>query len=464
MKRGLKTVSAVILLCWGVSPAGIAQEESEKPAEATEAAEAAEAIATGNVIFIHPDGSGVQHWAACRMLNAGPDGEINWDKLPEMGVYRGHMKDGLTSTSHGGATTHAYGVKVLADSYGMDGTEELTSLSGFQGSIMAEAIEKGKPVGIVNSGHIGEPGTGAFLASVPQRGMKREIAQQVMESGAEVIMCGGEELLLPTGVKGFHGAEGKREDERNLIEEAKEHGYTVVYTREQLKEVDPTQVERILGVFAAGDTYNDYTDAELGVLGLPHYNPEAPTVGEMLEVALQILSRQDENFLLVLEEEGSDNFSNYNNATGALEAMTRADAAVGVALDFVKENPDTMIITAADSDAGGLQLHCPPPSYRQPGDFEPDRSLDYWMRNGAPLDGQTGQGGVPFLAAPDANGARHVFGIAYAGYSDFAGGILSKAAGLNAEKLGNNVDNTDVYRMMYLTLFGEELPSPIGAE
>ncbi len=42
-------------------------------------------------------------------------------QLPHMAVYTGHMKDRLTSTSHGGATTHAYGVKVLADSYGMDG-------------------------------------------------------------------------------------------------------------------------------------------------------------------------------------------------------------------------------------------------------------------------------------------------------------------------------------------------------
>ena len=62
---------------------------------------------TGNVIFFHPDGAGVKHWGALRFLIAGPDGELNWDKLPAMAVYRGHMKDALTGTTHGGATVHA---------------------------------------------------------------------------------------------------------------------------------------------------------------------------------------------------------------------------------------------------------------------------------------------------------------------------------------------------------------------
>ena len=65
----------------------------------------------GNVIFFHPDGMGVNTWGAVRMMTVGPDGRLNWDRIPHMAVYTGHMKDRLTSTSHGGATTHAYGVR-----------------------------------------------------------------------------------------------------------------------------------------------------------------------------------------------------------------------------------------------------------------------------------------------------------------------------------------------------------------
>ena len=59
------------------------------------------------------DGSSISAWAAVRLLTVGPDGMLNWDKLDRMGVYRGHLKDSLASSSNGGATVHAYGVKAM---------------------------------------------------------------------------------------------------------------------------------------------------------------------------------------------------------------------------------------------------------------------------------------------------------------------------------------------------------------
>jgi alkaline phosphatase len=117
---------------------------------------------TGDVIFIHPDGTGLAHWGAARIAHVGPDGYLNWDRLEKLAVYRGHMADALSATSHGGATSHAYGVKVKADSYGLNGLEPLTSLSGKPYSILVEAKKAGKAIGIVNSGNLEEPGTGAY--------------------------------------------------------------------------------------------------------------------------------------------------------------------------------------------------------------------------------------------------------------------------------------------------------------
>ncbi len=94
---------------------------------------------TGSVIFVHPDGSGVGAWAALRLLDRGPDGLTNWDQMEAMGVYRGHMRNAPVSTSHGGATTHAYGVKAKYQHYGTNETAPLISLSGKPYSIMVEA-------------------------------------------------------------------------------------------------------------------------------------------------------------------------------------------------------------------------------------------------------------------------------------------------------------------------------------
>jgi alkaline phosphatase len=67
-----------------------------------------------------------------------------------------------------------------------------------------------------------------------------------------------------------------------------------------------------------------------------------------------------------------------------------------------------------------------------------------------------GTGTFPFIARPDHSGVELRFGIVWANYADMAGGILTKAHGMNAEYLPNNVDNTEIYRMMYRTLFGSE--------
>ncbi|MGE9289455.1 MAG: alkaline phosphatase, partial [Puniceicoccales bacterium] len=69
----------------------------------------------GSAIFIHPDGTGLGHWNAARLLLVGPDGMTNWDQLDVLSAYRPHQKNWLSTTSHAGATVHAYGKKVHYD-------------------------------------------------------------------------------------------------------------------------------------------------------------------------------------------------------------------------------------------------------------------------------------------------------------------------------------------------------------
>lgn len=396
----------------------------------------------GSVVFFHPDGMGVNTWGAVRFMTVGPDGRLNWDRLPHSAVYTGHMTDRLTSTSHGGATVHAYGVKVLADSYGMDGTKPLSAASGYRGSILQEAQAAGLAAGMVNSGTITEPGSGAFAASVPQRSQHNEIAAAILASGAEVILGGGEKFFLPEGVEGVYGP-GVRPDGRDLIAEAREQGYTVVRTREELLSLSDT-VTKVLGLFAEYHTFNDRPEEVLREEGLDAWPAEVPTIAEMVDVALQVLSRSGRRFFLVAEEEGTDNLANANNASGEIEAGQRADAAIGVIRAYLAEHPETLMIMTSDSDAGGMQVLAEP---------MPDDTVPHRGRNGAPLDGVEGTGGRPFVAQPDANGVRHPFAIAWAEYRDVSGGILIKAEGKGAEQVRGTMDNTGVYRVMHSVLF-----------
>lgn len=403
---------------------------------------------TGNVVFIHPDGTGLADWNALRLIKVGPDNDLHWDKLSGIGLYQGHIRNRATASSNAGATIHAYGVKANIDDFGLVDGKRTIALSGNQMSIMQEAMKKGIAVGIINSGSIEEPGTAVFLTSNGKRSNYFEIAKAVVQSGADLIFSGGEDFLLPEGVKGFYSANGKRKDNLNLIKWAEENGYKVIYTREELSNFNFDNHKKVLGVFATRNTFNDETEEFLIENNLSNYLPTAPTLAEMTDFALRFLSRKGQ-FFLVVEEEGTDNFGNSNNANGKLEALSRADDAIGVVLKFIDENPNTLLITAADSEAGGMEV-----AGYEIDDLEEYKPLPPKDKNGAPLDGRNGTGTLPFISKPDKNGRTFPFGIAWSCYGDVSGGVVARAHGLNADRMKGKIDNTYIYRLMYLSLFG----------
>lgn len=401
----------------------------------------------GNVIFIHPDGTGLADWNALRLIKAGPDGEINWDKMSGIGLYQGHIRNRLTSSSNAGATIHAYGVKADLSDFGMIDNEAPISRAGNRMSIMQEAIKKKIFTGLINSGSIEEPGTAVFVSSNIKRSNYSEIAKDVIQSGVDLIFSGGEDFLLPEGTKGRFSSNGKRKDGLNLIEWAAKEGYKIIYTNEELAKTSPDE-KKILGVFAARSTFNDKTEEVLDSLGLVNWSETAPSVAEMTDFALKFLSKKGQ-FFLVVEEEGTDNFGNKNNANGKLSALNRADDAIGIVIDFMNKNPNTTLVTAADSEAGGLEVS----GYEIP-NLDANTPLPERDNNGAPIDGIGGTGTLPFISKPDKSGKTFPFGIAWSGYGDLTGSVIARAHGLNADKMHGKIDNTDIYRIMYLTLFG----------
>ncbi|WP_071191735.1 alkaline phosphatase [Trichormus sp. NMC-1] len=453
---------------------------------------------TGNVIFIHPDGASPSHYMAARNIDLGPDGRLNWDKMSNAGVYLGHMENQLTGTSNAGAVTHATGVKVFNESFGLNEDQSIvTPASGKVGyTILEEAIAAGKATALIQSGHIGEPGTAAFAAAttnrvgntIRARDKTAEIAEQVIRSGTQIIMAGGEVYLLPKGTTGFHvtaqidAAFSDAEDRptTNLIDLAKSLGYSVVYTEEQMNAAVATATAstKLLGVFAANHTFDDRREEVLGLNSsdpLPLYVATAPTVAEMLDASLKILSQDPDGFFVVLEEEGSDNFGNNNNAVGTIEGVRRADAAIGVAMDYVNnQDPNTLVITAADSDAGGMQVFQFAPYTRPSGnststpalaDTEPSAPFirvnpTTTNTNQVVLDGINGSTGTPeapwrpFPSVDSIDGPMGNFGVAWVGTPDFPGSIVSKAYGMNADLLPSTLDNTEIYKLMYQTMFG----------
>lgn len=409
-------------------------------------AQLAAAAAPRSAIFLHPDGMGANTWAALRMHAVGPDGRLAWDRLPRLAVYVGPMLDSINASSNGGATSHAYGIRARLDSFGsLDGKSAPKALSGQTMSVMHEARAAGKAIAIVNSSTLTEPGTAAFLVSVEDRDNDVEIAALLLAQAPDIMLGGGEQFFLPRGVRGVHG-EGVRDDGRNLVDEAREAGYSVVHTRDELLAL-PSTARRVLGLFAAEHTFNEANEAQLARLGLPAFQPQAPRFDEMVAAALTRLREAPLGYLLVGNEEGTDNLSGENNTPAVLEAAAGADRAIALAIDEARRNPALTLLVASDSDNGGMNATSDDLD-------ELPRPLPKRTGNGSPLDSD---GGKPYLSAADARGKRIAFYITWASDSDSAGGTVARGTGPGAELIHGTIDSTDIYRALYLGLFDKRL-------
>jgi len=407
---------------------------------------------TGNVIFFHPDGMSLSHWDAIRLVTKGVEGLLEWDKMPNMAVYRGHTKKYLSATSNAGATIHSYGVKVGIYSFGMDNGEPILSASGKNLSIMEEAKKKGMSIALCQSGVLVEPGTSVFVARSKNRKNAEDISRQVVQSGADIIFGGGEKFLLPEGVKGRFGV-GLRKDGNNLITWAKKAGYHIVYTKEEMDKT-PKNAKSVLGVFAYDDTYND--EVEDFKNNKPHYIDSAPSISEMVAWTLDFLDKKGKPFLLVAEEEGTDNFSNRGQIEAFLTAGSRADEVVGVVNKYIKNRDDTLFITASDSNASGLLVTDGAPKKRWGITLPKKTDKDAYLIGQKSKTDKKKQ--VPFLTkSVKESDVVMPFGIIWPTSWDLYSGMLVKASGLNSEHIKGIVDNTDIYKLMHLTLFGKEL-------
>jgi alkaline phosphatase len=258
----------------------------------------------------------------------------------------------------------------------------------------------------------------------------------------DVLLGGGEQYFLPKGAAGVHGP-GVREDGRDLIAEAKAKGYRVARTKAEF-EAALKSPGKLLGLFAAADTFNEGSEEALGAQ--PAFQAQAPRYAEMVKGALALLEKAPNGFYLMAEEEATDNFGGDNNAAAVLDAGAGADQAIKLALAAAAKNKALTVVVASDSDCGGLQV--------TGDDVVAGQKLPARMENGSPIDGVGGTGGLPFLAAADRAGLRHPFAITWAADGDMSGGGVVRAIGPGTAVMGGTMDSTDVYRVLHAGLFG----------
>ncbi len=294
----------------------------------------AEPAKVRNVILLIGDGMGLGQVTLARMKAMGTEGKLNMQLLPVHGLIRTHSADRLVTDSAAAGTALACGIKTNNGMIGMapDGTPYYTILEAAQAEGMA--------TGLVATSTISHATPAAFGAHVNSRSMEPQIAEQLIGNRINVLFGGGRKYFLPQS-----DSNSGRKDDRDLIAEAEDAGYTVIGTPNQLRWV---RGPRILGLFQL--------DA------MTTFAPE-PMLDEMTRKAISLLdetatdSRKYGNgFFLMVEGSQIDWACHDNDAANCVRQTLLFDEAVREAVNFALADGRTLVVVTADHETGGLTI------------------------------------------------------------------------------------------------------------
>lgn len=293
-----------------------------------------------NIIILIPDGMSEAAVALTRWYNAYDEtsGKLDTSKsmaLDEMAsglVRTWWFNDGIAGAitdSAPAGTALATGTKSNNKFIGV------TDSSVPVASILEAAKLKGKATGLVSTSQIMHATPAAFSSHYPDRSKEEIIAEQQVYNNVDVVLGAGWNRL------------SERTDSEDLVSVLKGNGYSYVTKRAELKDAS----SKTWGMFAPSSNSAMRYEMDRAV-----QRPEEPSLAEMSEAALRILSQNKEGFFLMVEGSKIDWAAHANDPIGIISDVNAFDNAVKVALDFAKKDGRTMVLAMTDHGNGGISI------------------------------------------------------------------------------------------------------------
>ncbi|ODS10829.1 alkaline phosphatase [Vibrio scophthalmi] len=228
-------------------------------------------------------------------------------------------------------------------------------------TILEKAKKLGKATGLVSDTRLTHATPAAFAAHQPHRSLENDIATDMLANDVDVMLSGGLRHWIPQSVndkgttyndlmtltQGDIHLKSKRKDERNLVLEAQQSGYNLAFNRKMLEQA---QGNKLLGLFA----YSGMNDGITSSQSKNDPQRSQPTLAEMTEKALDVLSKEDDGFFLMVEGGQIDWAGHSNDAGTMLHEMIKFDSAVNAVYQWAKGRDDTLIIVTADHETGSF--------------------------------------------------------------------------------------------------------------
>ena len=269
-----------------------------------------------NLVLFIADGFGP---ASATMGRAAKGAPLAFDSLL-VGSVETSATDSRVTDSAASATAYACGVKTYNGAIGMtpDGAPCTT--------ILERAEAAGMSTGLVATSRITHATPASFAAHVAQRSQEDEIARQmVFESGVDLLLGGG-------GIK-FAGETGFWTNRSSALGEIERLG----------AQRGPT------GLLFSADHLAYEIDRD---------PMKEPSLAEMTERALDLLDAHagDAGFFVMIEGSRIDHAGHSNDPAAHLGDILAYDAAVAAALVWAAADGETLVVSTADHETGGMSL------------------------------------------------------------------------------------------------------------
>ncbi|MCX7922429.1 MAG: alkaline phosphatase [Clostridia bacterium] len=295
-----------------------------------------------NVIFLIGDGMSIPSTTLARWYNGGEP--LAMDEIAT-GLVRTYWAAGPITDSAPAASAMATGYKtsdkfisILPEKVTMPGVPPLNTGDSLRpaATVLEGAKLQGKAVGLVATSNIQNATPAAFSSHARSRSEYDSIAEQQVFNNLDVVLSAGTYFLSPE----------TRKDKEDLIRILKNTGYDFITTPAQMAK---TKSDKVWGAF----------DPESLAYDMDRDPSKQPSLSEMTEKAISVLSRDEDGFFLMVEGSKIDWAAHANDPIGVISDVLAFDKAIKAAVDFAKKDGNTVVIACADHGTGGISIGSP---------------------------------------------------------------------------------------------------------
>jgi alkaline phosphatase len=297
-----------------------------------------------NLIVLIMDGCGDEQLTLARWYKGGP---LALDDI-RAGAVKSFIADSVIADSAPAASAYATGIRTGGRIISL--WPKSTTIPGVAApkadqvlkpcaTVLEGARLLGKATGIVVTCRFSHATPAAYFAHVPNRDLEEDISAQAVHQNLDVVFGGGRNYLLPEKLG------GARQDQRDLTAVLRARQYQLVHNTADLNKIFQSKV---FGLFAAS-----HLEAEIDRLDAA---PEQPSLAEMTQKAIELLSGHPTGFFLMVEGSQIDWACHANDPAHLLSDLLMYDRAVQVALDFAKKDGQTLVLALPDHNTGGMSI------------------------------------------------------------------------------------------------------------